>query len=189
MIAIYLIALQSTDTYSQIVKYKFKNFRFAWELDTVKSMQLLKMASQADIFGPSPDTYNSSEMSSQSSTPTLPSSSSCSATTKDWDTVSDSVRSQWILSTRTGLAPGWFWSHGYDVQARVADNHHGSPIWLCCHCVRRKANKPKAYVSSNTRNIEGHLAKAHNIFHPDPSKAKRYASERTSNSAPNSAHH
>jgi hypothetical protein len=119
-------------------------------------------------------------MSSQSSTPTLPLSSSCFATTKDWD-VSDSVRSQWILSTRTGLAPGWFWSHGYDVQARVADNYHGLPIWLCCHCVRRKANKPKAYVLSNTRNIEGHLSKAHNIFHLDPLKAKRYASERTSN--------
>jgi hypothetical protein len=89
-----------------------------------------------------------------------------------------------LLPALLGLFPSYpeaGSSHGYDVQARVADNHHGSPIWLCCHCVRRKAHKSKAYVSSNTRNIEGHLAKAHNIFHPDPSKAKRYASGRTSN--------
>jgi len=47
-------------------------------------------------------------------------------------------------------------------------------MWLCHHCIERKAPKPKTYVSSNSRNIEGHLDKAHNLFNPDPSKAKRY---------------
>jgi hypothetical protein len=42
-------------------------------------------------------------------------------------------------------------------------------------------HKPKAYVSSNTRNIEGHLSKAHNLFNPDPLKAKRYTLERPLN--------
>ncbi|KAF4988755.1 hypothetical protein FDECE_14929 [Fusarium decemcellulare] len=137
------------------------------------------MASQADIFGAASDLYNSTGVPCQSGTP-LSSSSSGSATTNDWETVSESVRSHWVLSTRTSLATRWFWNHGYDVQARASNRQHGSPIWLCCHCVRRKVHKPKAYISSNTRNIEGHLAKAHGILNPDPSKAKRYATERPS---------
>jgi hypothetical protein len=36
-------------------------------------------------------------------------------------------------------------------------------------------------VSSNTRNIESHLSKAHNVFHPDPSRAAQYVPERSAN--------
>ncbi|KAJ0135552.1 Uncharacterized protein HZ326_21415 [Fusarium oxysporum f. sp. albedinis] len=46
---------------------------------------------------------------------------------KDWDAVSQAVRSHWVLSARTGQATGWFWAHGYDVQARsVAAEHINS---------------------------------------------------------------
>ncbi|OBS15278.1 hypothetical protein FPOA_13870 [Fusarium poae] len=100
---------------------------------------------------------------------------------KDWDAVSQAVRSHWVLSARTGQATGWFWAHGYDVQARSKGNESGPHTWLCCHCVQHGVPRPKAYVSSNTRNIEGHLSKAHNIFHPDPSKATRYMQERPPN--------
>ncbi|KID59571.1 transposase, partial [Metarhizium hybridum] len=102
---------------------------------------------------------------------------------KDWEAVSPSIRAQWVLSTRSGLATGWFWAHGYDVQARTTGSRFGPTCWLCCHCIRQKAHKPKAYVSSNTRNIEGHLGKAHNISHPDPAKAKWHPPERPPNQA------
>jgi hypothetical protein len=85
------------------------------------------------------------------------------------------------LSTWTGLATGWLWAYGYDVQARNAAGKLGPSSWLCCHCMQQKVHKPKAYVPFNTRNIEGHLSKAHNPFNPDPLKAKRYTLERPLN--------
>ncbi|OAQ61365.1 hypothetical protein VFPBJ_11447 [Purpureocillium lilacinum] len=65
----------------------------------------------------------SSEVSSQAEPPKLESSQSLgsSVVSKDWDTVPRPLRSQWTLATRTGLAKGWFWAHGYDVQARGLD--------------------------------------------------------------------
>ncbi|KAJ6439017.1 putative AC transposase [Purpureocillium lavendulum] len=117
----------------------------------------------------------SSEVSSQAEPTKLESSQSLgsSVVSKDWDTVPQPLRSQWTLATRTGLAKGWFWAHGYDVQARGATNQAAAPTWLCYHCVKQKAHKPKACVSSNSRNIEGHLSRAHNISNPDQSKLRQ----------------
>ncbi|KAM5528306.1 ac transposase [Fusarium oxysporum f. sp. phaseoli] len=141
------------------------------------------MAPQSDLFSYATDT-TISEISCPED-PTLPmhnsSSRSSHSIIKDWDAVSQAVRSHWVLSARTGQATGWFWAHGYDVQARSKGNESGPHTWLCCHCVQHGVPRPKAYVSSNTRNIEGHLSKAHNIFHPDPSKATRYMQERPPN--------
>ncbi|KAF5137685.1 putative AC transposase [Metarhizium anisopliae] len=143
------------------------------------------MATEPDSSTHSTDPVSSAPASSQAISIGIQSSSPISshATMKDWETVSPSIRAQWVLSTRSGLATGWFWAHGYDVQARTAGSRFGPTCWLCCHCIRQKAHKPKAYVSSNTRNIEGHLGKAHNISHPDPAKAKWHPPERPPNQA------
>ncbi|KAJ6437559.1 putative AC transposase [Purpureocillium lavendulum] len=61
--------------------------------------------------------------------------------------------------------------------ARGATNQAAASTWLCYHCVKQKAHKPKAYVSSNSRNIEGHLCRAHNISNPDQSKLRQYRPE------------
>ncbi|OBS17634.1 hypothetical protein FPOA_26234 [Fusarium poae] len=147
------------------------------------TQNIAQMASQSDLFSYATDA-NISEISYPGD-PTLPmhdsSSRSSRSIIKDWDAVSQAVRSHWVLSARTGQATGWFWAHGYDVQARSKGNESGPHTWLCCHCVQHGVPRPKAYVSSNTRNIEGHLSKAHNIFHPDPSKATRYMQERPPN--------
>lgn len=128
------------------------------------------MAIPSDIFGFSTDPHGSSGISNLTELPKLDFSPSfgSSAIIKDWDTVSQPVRGHWVLSARTGLATGWLWAHGYDVQARNAAGKPGPSSWLYCHCIQQKVHKPKAYVSSNTRNIERHLSKAHNLFNPDP---------------------
>lgn len=143
------------------------------------------MATEPDSSTHSTGPVSSAPASSQAISIGIQSSSliSSHATMKDWETVSPSIRAQWILSTRSGLATGWFWAHGYDVQARTTGSRFGPTCWLCCHCIRQKAHKPKVYVSSNTRNIEGHLGKAHNISHPDPAKAKWHPPERPRNQA------
>jgi hypothetical protein len=142
------------------------------------------MSTPSDLFSqPVTDQNICSELSSQPDIPKLDSISalSTSIAAKDWSTVSQTVRGHWNLSSRTGQATGWFWAHGYNVQAKSATSERGSSSWICCHCIQQKVHKPKAYVASNTRNIESHLSKAHNVFHPDPSKAKRYVSERPLN--------
>jgi hypothetical protein len=142
------------------------------------------MPTPSDLFSQSvTDANNCSELSSQPDLPKLDSSSSLSTSiaVNDWSTVSQTVRNHWNLSTRTGQATGWFWAHGYNVQAKTATTERGPSSWLCCHCTQQKVHKPKAYVASNTRNIENHLSKAHSVFHPDPSKAKRYVLERPLN--------
>jgi hypothetical protein len=142
------------------------------------------MPTPSNLFSQSvTDANNCSELSSQPDLPKLDSSSSLSTSiaVKDWSTVSQTVRDHWNLSTRTGQATGWFWAHGYNVQAKPATTERGPSSWLCCHCTQQKVHKPKAYVASNTRNIENHLSKAHSVFHPDPSKAKRYVLERPLN--------
>ncbi|EXU95156.1 hAT family dimerization domain protein [Metarhizium robertsii] len=143
------------------------------------------MATEPDSSTHSTGPVSSAPASSQAISIGIQSSSliSSHATMKDWEAVSPSIRAQWVLSTRSGLATGWFWAHGYDVQARTTGSRFGPTCWLCCHCIRQKAHKPKAYVSSNTRNIEGHLGKAHNISHPDPAKAKWHPPERPPNQA------
>ncbi|KAJ0130882.1 RNA-directed DNA polymerase from mobile element jockey [Fusarium oxysporum f. sp. albedinis] len=142
------------------------------------------MPTPSDLFSQSvTDANNCSELSSQPDLTKLYSSSSLgtSIAVKDWSTVSQTVHGHWNLSTRTGQATGWFWAHGYNVQAKTATTERGPSSWLCCHCTQQKVHKPKAYAASNTRNIENHLSKAHSVFHPDPSKAKRYVLERPLN--------
>src|SRR5580692_5232853 len=93
------------------------------------------MASQSDLFS------YSSEISSPGDLPLSTHNSSSRSSysiTKDWDTVSQDVRSHWVLSTRTGLVTGWFWAHGYDVQARSGGNQSGPSTWLCCHCIQHR---------------------------------------------------
>ena len=147
------------------------------------------MAFQPEVFSQSTDPHGYLELSSQIDLPEPVSSSlfssprpfspsSCSTTVKDWDAVPQYIRDNWVLSTRTGIATGWFWAHGYDVQGRTTSSSSSPSIWLCHHCIKRKAHKPKAYVSSNSRNIESHLGKAHSLFNPDPSKAERCIPER-----------
>lgn len=147
------------------------------------------MSLQPEVFSQSTDPHGYLELSSQIDLPEPISSSvfssprpfspsSCSSTVKDWDAVPQHIRDNWVLSTRTGIATGWFWAHGYDVQGRAKPSSSSPSIWLCHHCIKRKAHKPKAYVSSNSRNIEGHLSKVHSLFNPDPSKAERYIPER-----------
>jgi hypothetical protein len=147
------------------------------------------MSLQPEVFSQSTDPHGYLERSSQIDLPEPVSSSlfsssrpfspsSCSSTVKDWDAVPQHIRDNWVLSTRTGIATGWFSAHAYDVQGRATPSSSSPSIWLCHHCIKRKAQKPKAYVSSNSRNIEGHLSKTHSLFNPDPSKAERYIPER-----------
>jgi hAT family C-terminal dimerisation region len=146
------------------------------------------MAFQSEAFSQATDPHGCLELPSQidlsepasSSRLSLPrpvSPSGCSATVKDWDAVPQHLRDNWVLSTRTGIATGWFWAHGYDVHGRTRSSSSSSSVWLCHHCIKQKVPKPKAYVSSNSRNIESHLGKAHGLFNPDPSKAERYVPE------------
>ncbi|KNB19362.1 hypothetical protein FOXG_22565 [Fusarium oxysporum f. sp. lycopersici 4287] len=132
------------------------------------------MATPSDIFSFSTDPNGSSDISSLAELRKLDLSLSLgiSAIIKDWDAVSQPVRGRWVLSIRTELATGGFWAHGYDVQTRNTASKPDPSSWLCCHCIQQKVHKPKVYVSSNTRKIEGHLSKAHNLFNPDPLKVK-----------------
>jgi hypothetical protein len=85
---------------------------------------IAQMAPQSDLFSYATDT-TISEISCPED-PTLPmhnsSSRSSHSIIKDWDAVSQAVHSHWVLSARTGQATGWFWAHGYDVQARSKGN-------------------------------------------------------------------
>ncbi|CCE35278.1 uncharacterized protein CPUR_03266 [Claviceps purpurea 20.1] len=93
------------------------------------------------------------------------------AINKDWDTVPQTIRNSWAPSDRPGRCTGWFWAHGHDVQRKTKDGQGYQTYFLCCHCIAQQVYDPKSYVSSNTRNIENHLRKAHNILPPDPSSS------------------
>ncbi|OBS15954.1 hypothetical protein FPOA_27928 [Fusarium poae] len=121
------------------------------------TQNIAQMASQSDLFSYTTDA-NISEISYPGD-PTLPmrdssSRSSCSII-KDWDAVSQAVRSHWVLSARTGQATGWFWAHGYGVQARSKGNESGPHTWPGFGSIQRastinqRASEMFQYLSIN----------------------------------------
>ncbi|CCE35275.1 uncharacterized protein CPUR_03263 [Claviceps purpurea 20.1] len=117
------------------------------------------MASQSQILSRSTNIDGSSCQASLSSP----------AINRDWDTVPQTIRSSWAPSDRPDRRTGWFWAHGHDVQRKTEDGQSYQTYFLCCHCIAQQVYCPKSYVSSNTRNIENHLRKAHDVLHPNPS--------------------
>ncbi|CCE35273.1 uncharacterized protein CPUR_03261 [Claviceps purpurea 20.1] len=79
----------------------------------------------------------------------------------------------WLPAKGYGQCTGWFWPHGYDVQA-LSEDGRGYPVYFLCRlCLAQNNDDPEAYDEDDTELIERHLSKAHNVHQPDPSSKTR----------------